>query len=436
MTPIARSLAGVALGAAAMFWLDPRSGRRRRAVLLDRLGSATTDFNEAVGIAARDVKHRARGARSRLTSFFRHEEVPDDVLAERVRAALGRAVSHPGAITVAVTQGRVTLMGSVLADEHDELIDCVWSVRGVGDVADELAVHESATGVPELQGGRHRGRARFPLLRENWSPAVRLGMGTAGSALAAWGTRQLFTSRGSGLLAGTELAVGSVLLLRSVTNTPLRRLAGGAGPRAIDIRKTIQVEAPVERVYETLADFERYPSFMRHVQSVRPLGDGRTHWVVTGPAGASVEWESELTTCRPNELLAWRTVRNGPVEHAGIIRCERVGDGSTRLDIRMTYNPPGGVLGHGVARLFAVDPKRQLDEDLLRLKTFIETGMTPHDAAARTALRAGRRRGGLQSAARRGVSPDAAAGSADAGEIGTSPDTAGFGSPYTGAPGG
>ncbi|HVY80265.1 MAG TPA: SRPBCC family protein [Steroidobacteraceae bacterium] len=391
MTPIARSLTGVALGAAAMFWLDPRSGRRRRAVFLDRLGSATTDFNEAVGIAARDVKHRARGVRSRLTSLFRHEEVPDDVLAERVRAALGRAVSHPGAITVAVTQGRVTLMGSVLAEEHDELVDTVWSVRGVGDVADELAVHESARGVPELQGGRHRGRARFPLLRENWSPAVRLGMGTAGGALAAWGTRQLFSTRGSGLLGGAELAVGSALILRSVTNAPLRRLAGGAGRRAIDVRKTIQVEAPVERVYETLADFERYPSFMRNVMSVRNVGDGRLHWVVAGPAGTSVEWDSELTMCRPNEVLAWRTVRSGPVAHAGTIRCERAGD-ATRLDVRMSYNPPGGVLGHSVARLFGVDPKRQLDEDLLRLKTFIETGMTPHDAAARSAARAGRDR--------------------------------------------
>jgi uncharacterized membrane protein len=47
----------------------------------------------------------------------------------------------------------------------------------------------------------------------------------------------------------------------------------------------------------------------------------------------------------------------------------------------MTYNPPGGVLGHGIAKLFATDPKRELDQDMQRLKTFLETGVRSHDAA-------------------------------------------------------
>jgi uncharacterized membrane protein len=367
-----------------MFWLDPRSGRRRRALLVDWVGSATTDFNEAVGVAGRDVRHRARGLRARLSWIFRHENVADDVLAERVRAALGRAVSHPGAIAVAASQGRVTLMGSVLTDEYSDLINTVYSVRGVVDVIEELAVHDSAVGVPQLQGGRPRVRSRFPLLRQNWSPATRLAIGGTGGALTAWGTRQLFSRQGYGIVGGCALAAGNVLLLRSVTNRPVRQLVGTAGHRSIDVRKTIHVHAPVERVFETLAAFESFPSFMRNVRSVRRDADGRSHWVVAGPAGGSIEWDSELTMCRPNEVLAWRTVHDAPLAHAGIIRFERSGAG-TRLDVRMTYNPPGGVLGHGVAKLFAADPKRELDEDLLRLKTFVETGMRPHDAAERRA---------------------------------------------------
>jgi hypothetical protein len=39
----------------------------------------------------------------------------DAVLAERVRTELGRLVSHPGAIIVTATQGRVTLSGAVPA---------------------------------------------------------------------------------------------------------------------------------------------------------------------------------------------------------------------------------------------------------------------------------------------------------------------------------
>jgi hypothetical protein len=50
----------------------------------------------------------------------------------------------------------------------------------------------------------------------------------------------------------------------------------------------------------------------------------------------------------------------------------------------MSYVPPAGVLGHAVAALFGADPKQDMDDDLLRLKTFIETGITPHDAAERS----------------------------------------------------
>jgi uncharacterized membrane protein len=47
----------------------------------------------------------------------------------------------------------------------------------------------------------------------------------------------------------------------------------------------------------------------------------------------------------------------------------------------MSYNPPAGVLGHAIAELFGVDPKHEMDDDLMRMKSFIETGVHPHDAA-------------------------------------------------------
>jgi hypothetical protein len=45
----------------------------------------------------------------------------------------------------------------------------------------------------------------------------------------------------------------------------------------------------------------------------------------------------------------------------------------------MTYNPPAGLLGHGVAALLGADPKRALDDDLLRFKSLLEHGRTTTD---------------------------------------------------------
>jgi uncharacterized membrane protein len=185
------------------------------------------------------------------------------------------------------------------------------------------------------------------------------------------------------LLGLAAAAAGGVLAARGSSNAPLARLVGAQGRRGIDIRKTLRVEAPIERVFETLSNYENFPAFMRNIRRVTLHPDGRSHWVVAGPAGFSVEWDAETSVYRPNEVLGWRTVRGATVEHAGLIRLEREGAG-TQLDIRMTYNPPAGALGHIVAKLFGADAKTELDEDLLRLKTFLETGTAPRDAAARS----------------------------------------------------
>jgi uncharacterized membrane protein len=82
-----------------------------------------------------------------------------------------------------------------------------------------------------------------------------------------------------------------------------------------------------------------------------------------------------------NREMTWRAVEGSDVDHTGRVRFEPDGSGS-RVHVQMKYAPPGGVIGHVVAKAFGVDPKSEMDEDLLRLKSMIETGRVPHDAAA------------------------------------------------------
>jgi uncharacterized membrane protein len=288
---------------------------------------------------------------------------------------MGRIVSHPGAIDVAAMNGMVRLTGAVLGSEHSALLDVISAVRGVEYVLDELAVHADARGIPSLQGGRRR-RPGSLAGYEHWSPATRLIASAAGSSLIYAGARQYLRSRhrAVGAFLGTT---GGLLMVRSAANAPVLQL----GRPTIEIRKAIQVRAPVERVFEVLSRYENLPAFMRNVLNVERQEDGRSHWILAGPAGIPIEWDAETTAYKPNELLAWHTVGRTTLAHAGIIRFERV-DVDTRIDIRITYNPPAGVLGHLLARLFGIDPKTKLDEDLARLKTFFDTGVPARDAAA------------------------------------------------------
>lgn len=176
---------------------------------------------------------------------------------------------------------------------------------------------------------------------------------------------------------------GAVVLARSLLNVETRQALGLSGRRAVDVQKTMHIAAPVEQVFKIWQHYEDFPRFMTHVREVRDLGDGRSHWIVNGPGGAPVQWKAEITKLVPNEVIAWRSVPGSMIGHAGIVRFEATPTGKTRITIRLSYNPPGGVAGHGVAMLFGAHPRRQLDDDMVRLKTMIETGTTPRDATGR-----------------------------------------------------
>ena len=146
-------IGGVGVGVGLMYMLDPDRGRRRRALVRDKMASVAGSVPDAVASTARDLRNRARGVAAGAKSLFTSDEAPDEVVVERVRSKIGRVVSHPHAVRVAAEQGLVVLSGPVLADEVDDLLSCVSSVRGVVRVENQLEVHERAGDVPGLQGG-------------------------------------------------------------------------------------------------------------------------------------------------------------------------------------------------------------------------------------------------------------------------------------------
>ena len=156
MTKQGKLIGALLAGAGLMFLLDPARGARRRALVRDKAVRARHKLSDGFGATTRDLGNRARGTLAGFRSRWRQEDVGDEILHERIRSAVGRVVSHPGAIEVDVVGGRVTLRGSVLEQELDDLLDAVRRVRGASDVTNELEVHPSADNVPSLQGGGRR----------------------------------------------------------------------------------------------------------------------------------------------------------------------------------------------------------------------------------------------------------------------------------------
>jgi hypothetical protein len=190
-----------------MYFFDPARGRRRRARVRDKVAHVVNVSTDAVGTTARDLAHRVAGNAARVRSAMRRRTVDDVILIERVRAQLGRVVSHPHAIEVEATGGRVRLSGHVSQAEVNQLLRVVKKVQGVREVVNALKEQAESGGAPALPGGSMSHPQRPEVLQRAWSPTTRLVLGTAGVAAAGYGAARrdvpgrVLTAVGVGLVA-------------------------------------------------------------------------------------------------------------------------------------------------------------------------------------------------------------------------------------------
>ena len=362
---LAGMLVGSAVSGLGLYLLDPVSGRNRRTAIRDRLGDTARQFD--VGRQkVRAFSARAQRAAGDAASRFATDKTTDEYLMRRVRAAVAATVSQPETIGVWARQGRVLLHGEVLQEEHEPLLRRIRALANVGELSDQLNKRDPADRIWTLRGSHVPQRARwFAPGRARWSPTARVVAACLGLGSLAMGIRERRS-----LLAIPAGLAGAALLVRSGVNRPFRRLTPGRG--VIDVHGSVEIDAPIERVFGFLEDFEHFPVFMRNIRSVTRHEDGSSHWIAEGPGGSPIEWDAIVTVHRPGELLAWRSLPESDGEHTGVIRFEPLGDQRTLVEIRMSYSPPAGVLGHAFARVLGLDPGTSLRHDLLRAKRAIE----------------------------------------------------------------
>jgi osmotically-inducible protein OsmY len=131
-------LAGLAVGAALIYMMDPTSGRRRRAYARDKFYSLSRQARECAGDLAQDASNRTRGLAAETRAWLTEGEIADRTLVERVRSHIGHAISNAHAIDITANNGVITVRGCVPSAETYALFAAIRGVRGVRDVENEL----------------------------------------------------------------------------------------------------------------------------------------------------------------------------------------------------------------------------------------------------------------------------------------------------------
>jgi uncharacterized membrane protein len=148
--------------------------------------------------------------------------------------------------------------------------------------------------------------------------------------------------------------------------------------REIIARSSMLVNCSLEEAYRFWRNFENLPQFMRHLESVTVLDGNRSRWIALGPLGTRIEWNAEIVTDRPNEVIAWRSLPGSDISVDGIVKFSTApGNRGTLITPIVAYTPPAGAVGHALAKLLSKDPSFLMRQDLRRLKALIEAGEIP-----------------------------------------------------------
>lgn len=349
-------IGGLALGAAAMYLLDPAQGRRRRAALQHHLlpperGRPAPPL--AAPPAAQTVVQGSR--RLHLTP------VPDEQLEASVRAALARLTPHARAVQVLARDGIVLLTGVILEREVGQVLAGLRGLRGLRRVECQLKTVKDVSLDPAFQ----QEAAPLPeITREHLSVAGRATLGAVGGLLVVWGLRR------GGMPGILSAAVGGLLVTRATSHRDVRAALGSVDGD-IAAAASVEIAAPARDVFAFWTHFRNLPRFLSHLREVREAESGISHWVLSGPAGLTVSWDTEVIALEPFRRIAWRSLSGSSLPNAGEVRFEELDEERTRLHLSVAYYP-AGPHGPALAALFGADPQHQLAADLHRLKALLE----------------------------------------------------------------
>ena len=161
---------------------------------------------------------------------------------------------------------------------------------------------------------KHTGLIRLYGLRELASgigifsqekPTAAMWSRVAGDAMDLASLGAAFTSPDA-KRGRVAFATANVLAVTALDLICAKQLTNGR--QGIHAKANCLINRTPEEVYTYWRNFENLPRFMKHLEAVTELGDGRSHWIAKGPAGTKVEWDATIVADVPGEVITWRSL--------------------------------------------------------------------------------------------------------------------------------
>lgn len=213
--------------------------------------------------------------------------------------------------------------------------------------------------------------AKFLKTKNNVSAIERLIMVTSGAYL-------LYNTLSQKNKSLTQSSVGGAMLLRGLSGycpvyDAVDHLKNDKAHN-VNIRVNSVINKPLSEVYAFWRNLENLPKFMNHLQSVKSVNHTISEWTAKGPAGIGrLTWNAEIIKDEKEKLLSWNSLPDSSIENAGKVIFKSKGK-ATELDITISYRAPLGIAGESAAKLLNPYFQKIVNDDILNLKEYLESG--------------------------------------------------------------
>jgi len=133
-----------------------------------------------------------------------------------------------------------------------------------------------------------------------------------------------------------------------------------------------------QEVYEFFRNFDNLQRYMKGIEEIKVVSFHQSHWKIRLKTGLSLEWDVEIVEEIPGVMLRWQSLPQSHVNSQGVVLFTKaLSSTGTVVSVSMDCDLPGGKMTGLAAMLTGDDPNSLIQNNLRRLKAYMETGEIP-----------------------------------------------------------
>jgi uncharacterized membrane protein len=149
-------------------------------------------------------------------------------------------------------------------------------------------------------------------------------------------------------------------------------------PVNVNIKYTFTVNRHRQDVYDFWRRLENLPLFMSHLDNIQVIDATHSHWEARIPGNiGNIRWEAEIVKDIPGSHIGWQSLPGSTIDNAGKVEFEDApGEQGTIVKVLISYLPPAGGVGTGIAKLLNPIFEKVVRQDVLNFKDYMEVYST------------------------------------------------------------